>query len=92
MSERKAQDQDKFILRLPDGMRDRIKAAADLSRRSMNAEIVARLEESFAYEGEPSIIGAGEEAKTIRIISQLRKFLESVEGDLNDAIRRREGD
>lgn len=37
------QDQDKFIVRLPDGMRDEISAAAKLNRRSMNAEIVHRL-------------------------------------------------
>lgn len=47
MMERKPQDQDKFIVRLPDGMRDRIKAAADANNRSMNAEIVARLSDSF---------------------------------------------
>lgn len=40
--------QDKFMLRLPDGMRDRIKAAAERNNRSMNAEIVSRLEQSFA--------------------------------------------
>lgn len=39
--------QDQFMLRLPDGMRDRIKAAAEASNRSMNAEIVARLQGSF---------------------------------------------
>lgn len=39
---------DKFMLRLPDGMRDRIKEAAEANNRSMNAEIVARLEGSFS--------------------------------------------
>jgi len=38
---------DQFPLRLPDGMRDRLKAAAAKNSRSMNAEIVARLEDSF---------------------------------------------
>ncbi|RWR45876.1 Arc family DNA-binding protein [Sinirhodobacter ferrireducens] len=38
---------DKFMLRLPDGMRDRIKAAAEANNRSMNAEIVATLEEKY---------------------------------------------
>lgn len=38
---------DQFPLRLPDGMRDQIKEAADRNGRSMNAEIVARLEASF---------------------------------------------
>lgn len=35
------------MLRLPDGMRDRIKAAADANGRSMNSEIVATLEEAY---------------------------------------------
>lgn len=39
--------QDQFMLRLPDGLRDRVKAAADENKRSMNAEIVDRLENSF---------------------------------------------
>lgn len=37
----------KFLLRLPDGMRDRIAAEARVNGRSMNAEIVARLNSSF---------------------------------------------
>ena len=40
-------DSDQFALRLPDGMRDRIKAAADANNRSMNAEIVATLREAY---------------------------------------------
>lgn len=39
--------QDRFIVRLPDGMRDRIAVEAKKNNRSMNAEIVARLEQSF---------------------------------------------
>lgn len=35
---------DQFPLRMPDGMRDRIKAAADANGRSMNSEIIAQLE------------------------------------------------
>lgn len=42
-----SQNQDKFVLRLPDGMRDRIKTAAEINNRSMNAEIVATLEEKY---------------------------------------------
>lgn len=38
---------DQYIIRLPDGMRDRIKRAASLNRRSMNAEIVATLMEKY---------------------------------------------
>lgn len=35
---------DKFMLRLPDGMRERIASKAKANNRSMNAEIVATLE------------------------------------------------
>lgn len=38
---------EQFMLRLPDGMRDRIKAAADANKRSMTQEIVATLEEAY---------------------------------------------
>ncbi|MGF0539268.1 Arc family DNA-binding protein [Agrobacterium sp. ES01] len=41
---------DQFPLRLPEGMRDHIKLAADQAGRSMNAEIVARLEATFDKE------------------------------------------
>lgn len=35
---------DKVLVRMPDGMRDRLKEAAKANNRTMNAEIVARLE------------------------------------------------
>jgi len=38
---------DKFMLRLPDGMRESIRQAADINGRSMNAEIVSTLEEEY---------------------------------------------
>ncbi len=38
----------KFVLRLPMDMRDRIVEAAERYRRSINSEIVARLEQSFS--------------------------------------------
>ena len=41
------QFKDRYMLRLPDGMRDRVKAAAADANRSMNAEIVATLEEKY---------------------------------------------
>lgn len=37
--------QDQYVVRLPDGMRDKIKAMAKANRRSMNAEIVFALDE-----------------------------------------------
>lgn len=45
---------DKVLVRMPDGMRDRLKDAAKSNNRTMNAEIVARLEGSFAVEAFPA--------------------------------------
>ncbi|MGE6213082.1 Arc family DNA-binding protein [Comamonas aquatica] len=38
---------DKVLVRMPDGMRDRLKEVAKANNRTLNAEIVARLEQSF---------------------------------------------
>lgn len=46
-NEAPSQSADKYIVRLPEGMRDRIADAAKLNNRTMNAEIVARLQQSF---------------------------------------------
>lgn len=42
---------DKFVVRLPDGMRERIAEVARTHHRSMNSEIIARLEQSMVQEG-----------------------------------------
>lgn len=47
MSKKPVQPQDKYVLRLPDGLRDRIKAKSELHGRSMNTEIVRVLEREF---------------------------------------------
>lgn len=44
MSERTPQTQDKYVVRFPEGMRDKIAEAAKANNRSMNAEIIDRLE------------------------------------------------
>jgi hypothetical protein len=40
-------NQDQYMLRLPDGMRERLHHAAKSNARSLNSEIVARLDASF---------------------------------------------
>lgn len=40
-------ESDRFIVRLPEGMRDQLSASAKESGRSMNAEVVARLQASY---------------------------------------------
>lgn len=56
MAERKPQDQDRYIVRFPDGMRDELKELAAKNGRSLNAEIIVRLRESIDIDG-PSGFG-----------------------------------
>lgn len=39
--------QARYLLRLPDGLRGQIEASAKANNRSLNAEIISRLERSF---------------------------------------------
>lgn len=66
---------DQFVVRLPDGMRDRIKAAADANNRSMNAEIVSALELAYPAPEDPAHIR--------QIILMLSKFEVRSEEDHN---------
>lgn len=52
-----SRDLDKVIVRLPDGMRDALKAVAAANNRSMNAEIVARLQDSMEW---PRLVATAE--------------------------------
>jgi len=65
------QEVEKFVVRLPLGMRARIAEVARLSHRSMNSEIVARLEDSLenitALSGQPE---APVETPALRAVGQ----------------------
>lgn len=43
---------EKYIVRFPDGMRDRLRQQAKANRRSMNSEIVHHLDRALAAENE----------------------------------------
>jgi len=45
---------DQYLLRFPDGMRERLRIAAEANNRSMNAEIISRLEQTLDH-GEDDI-------------------------------------
>jgi hypothetical protein len=47
---------DKFLVRLPDGMRDRLAEAARANRRSMTAEVNHRLQASFDKDESRAVI------------------------------------
>ena len=72
---------DRFIVRFPDGMRDRIRDEAAANNRSMNAEIIARLEASFATRpvgGSPITIEALQEEgrKVEELLRRIEKKLD----------------
>lgn len=47
---------DQFQLRLPDGMREQIKQSADANGRSMNAEIIYRLEHGVCASDDKDLV------------------------------------
>lgn len=63
------------MLRLPDGMRDRIREAAEEHGRSMNAEIVRRLEQSLS--AGPGDLPEMARAYAKEMDDQIRKLQES---------------
>lgn len=54
--------QERFIVRFPDGMRDQITAAARSNNRTMNSEIVARLQQSFDPAGDDAVAARSRKA------------------------------
>ena len=76
----------KFVLRLPIEVRDRIAEAAGRYRRSINSEIVARLEHSFS-ENAPADSGSPLHPHLERV---LRSWLDEDERRLLNGFRRLE--
>ena len=72
---------DKFVLRLPEGMRDKIGAAARANKRTMNAEIVQRLEASFSSTDEPLLVIKKNTAEG-DIIWELRNSMQSLQAEV----------
>ncbi len=71
------QNEDKYVIRFPDGMRDALKAAAEANGRSMNAEILARIEDHPKIASlERTVLGLGQEHR------KLQEQLESSKAEL----------
>ncbi len=51
-----SRDLDQYIVRMPDGMRERIRLAAKARHQSMNAAIVAVLEAAFPPPVDPYVV------------------------------------
>lgn len=78
-ADRIPQAADKYIVRFPDGMRDRIAEAAKQNNRSMNAEVVARLQASFdpapSADGSAAQELAASREQTIKSMAHLQRSL-----------------
>ena len=72
---------DKFVLRLPDGMRDKIGVAARNNKRTMTAEIVQRLEASFSSTDEPLLV-IKKNTSEADIIWELRDSMQSLQAEV----------
>lgn len=74
--ERAPQLADKYVLRMPDGMRDRITELAKANGRSMNAEIVLILQQALDARGGKAVetidVDALAEALAVRLVPKLK--------------------
>lgn len=74
--ERAPQLADKYVLRMPDGMRDRITELAKANGRSMNAEIVLILQQALDARGGKAVetidVDALAEALAMRLLPKLK--------------------
>lgn len=70
---RNSRDQDKFVLRMPDGLRPEISNAASINDRSMNSEIIFRLNRTIELETQ-----LADQSKIIRNLLNLIDKLETV--------------
>lgn len=66
-----SREQDKFVVRLPDGLRPEIAAMARLNHRSMNGEIITRLQRTLILEQL--------QERQSELITQLLKRIDSLE-------------
>lgn len=64
---------EKFVLRLPSGMRERICESAKNNQRSMNAEVVYRIDHSLE-----------QEAEIVRLKAMIDRLLQGPAEHLND--------
>lgn len=58
-----SRDLDKFMVRLPEGMRDRLRLSAEDNRRSMNAELIFHLDRALPLQVRKAATGEGSKAK-----------------------------
>lgn len=93
MAERKqfpSEQQDQYMLRFPKGMRDRLKAEAEKNKRSLNSEIIARLDDSLLTEQLTTV--ADESAIKPPTAKELKRLAELIVILERNALDEKEGD
>jgi hypothetical protein len=84
MAERKlypSERQERFIVRFPDGMRDKISALAKANGRSMNAEVISLIEASLSQGGKPLLV-IKENTSEADIIWELRDSMQGLQAEV----------
>ena len=66
--------QDRFIVRLPKGMRQQLANAAKTNNRSMNAELVFLLERAFGASAQPPDANPASKDDIVALTSELAKM------------------
>ena len=87
-----SEEAERFQIRLPDGMRSRIRAAAAANGRSMNAEIIATLEAAYPPDRTiedtiyfaKQILGEYQDAREFPRLRELRDMLGDLVQQLED--------
>ncbi|QCI14061.1 Arc family DNA-binding protein [Pseudomonas putida] len=87
MSATNSRTADKFVVRLPDGMREQVAEVARKNHRSMNSEIIDRLEQSLLNgQFKPAEKAMGDGANAEDLQSELSRAYRIIDRLLQNAV------
>lgn len=86
------QPEDKYVIRFPDGMRDQLKEAAKENNRSLNAEIIARLEAYEQMRINSKQVDKAKYEELDKIIYKVHQLSEMIKAELIEQARKRSED
>ncbi|MBD1590179.1 Arc family DNA-binding protein [Pseudomonas typographi] len=81
-----SREDSQFKLRMPPELREKIEESAKLAKRSLNAEIVARLEESQFRTGKPTELPQASKAREMAAVSR-RKMAAAIRSEILSALQ-----